>query len=141
MAQSHDDFHLKIERRCVCIRPLFRATDQRIETTHDGRWDTTSPAEKEVTVHTGRWTPATIQIETEGNYKYLGATYDIERTGIDQAQLQHTAMAVRQQCRVIRTRFASPETKQVHCREDVLTQHNEVRGKVCSMDITRVQTP
>lgn len=56
---------------------------------------------EEAIVHTDQWTLAVIQIETEGKYKYPGATYDIDGTGINQAQLCHTAMVIRQQCRVI----------------------------------------
>ena len=73
-------------------------------------------------VHTDRWTSAQIPIETKGKYKYLGATYDIDGTGIDRAQYNHTSMVIRQQCQAIGSRFATPETKYVVARVSSLNK-------------------
>jgi hypothetical protein len=61
-------------------------------------------------------------METKGKYKYLGATYDIDGTGIDRAQFNHTAMVIRQQCQAIGSRFATPETKYVVARVSSLNK-------------------
>jgi len=118
MAQSHDDFQKKID--VVCAFALFFGLKINQAKLRMVQYNSTSGSE--VTVHTDRWSPTQIHVETHGKYKYLGATYDIDGTGIDKAQLKLTASVIRQQCQVIGTRFATPETKYVVARVSSLNK-------------------
>jgi hypothetical protein len=112
MAQSHGDFQKKID--VVCAFALFFGLKINESKLRMVQYNSTKRSD--VTVHTDRWSPTKIHVETQGKYKYLGATYDIDGTGIDKAQLKLTASVIRQQCQVIGTRFATPETKYVVAR-------------------------
>ena len=118
MAQSHSDFQKKID--VVCAFALFFGL--KINEAKLRMVQYNSKNGEDVIVHTDRWTPAKIRVETEGYYKYLGATYDIGGTGIDKSQHKITASVIRQQCQVIGTRFATPETKYVVARVSSLNK-------------------
>lgn len=46
---------------------------------------------EQVIIHTVIWSPITIDIDTEGSCKYLGASYNIDGSGIDSKQLLLTS--------------------------------------------------
>jgi hypothetical protein len=118
MAQSQDDFQKKID--VVCAFALFFGLKINATKLRMVKYNSTSGGD--VTVHSDRWSPTNIQVETAGQYKYLGATYDIDGTGIDTAQLKLTTSVIRQQCQVIGVRFATPETKYVVARVSSLNK-------------------
>ena len=118
MAQSHCDFQKKID--VVCAFALFFGLKINEAKLRMVQYNTSRGSD--VIVHTDKWTPTKIQVETQGSYKYLGATYDIDGTGIAKTQLKLTARVIRQQCQVIGTRFATPETKYVVARVSSLNK-------------------